>query len=108
MSSPLDAENSNLMDKVIRGDWSVGDLIEATLDETSVASNAGSGTDRAVGNTVRFGDEKLEKILGEFEEYLRKSKEDKAESLKAKTFSERRGLPDKWTRKLIEYVRRRK
>lgn len=108
MSTPFDAKNARFLDKVIKGDWSINDLIEATVDETSVASNVGSGTDQKLGQTARFPDEKLEKILGEFEEYLRKSKEKKAESLKAKTFAEKRGLPGSWARRLIEHVRTRK
>jgi hypothetical protein len=108
MSKPFDAKNAHLLDKVLQGDWSVGDLIEATVDETSMATNVGNGPDAKLGQTVRFPDKKLEKILGEFEEYLRKSKEQKAESLKAKDYAEKRGLPDSWTRRLIEYVRKRK
>jgi hypothetical protein len=107
-TKPFDAENAHLLDKVLQGEWSVGDLIEATVDETSTAASVGSGRDQQLGPRIRFQDEKLEKILGEFEEYLRKSKEQKAESLKAKTFAERRGLPDSWTRRLIEHVRKRK
>jgi len=108
MRKPLDAESAKFLDRVIRGDWSVGDLIEATVDETSCAANVGSGTDQKLGQNIRFPDKKLEKILDEFEEYLRKSKDKKAESLKAKTFAEKRGLPESWTRKLIDHVRKQK
>lgn len=96
----------NFLDRLIRREWSVDDAIEAQLDETSTATAAGSGMDRSLGATVRFKDEKLEKILGEYEDYLKKGTT-KGEKEEAEDYVERRGLPDSWVSKLLEFTRRR-
>ena len=106
MKQPSPESERNLLDRLIRREWSVDDLIEAKIDETSTATAAGSGTDRGLGATVRFKDDKLEKILGEYEDHLKKgtTKDDKDD---AEDYVERRGLPESWVRKLVEFTRKR-
>lgn len=106
MGRRLTESERALLDRMIEQDWSVDDLIEARLDETSVATSVGSGPDVALGSKP-FEDDKLEKIFGEFEEYLKKSTMDDMKRLAAKRFSERRGLPESWAKKLLEQVKKR-
>jgi len=98
------------MDEVIHGRWSVSDLIEAEMDETSVAASVGSGTDRAVGMVrpvTPFKDEKLEKIFQEFEDYLKRTSKSPTTS-EAHQFSELRALPEFVESKLIAWIRRKR
>lgn len=95
-----------LLDRLIRREWSVDDLIEAKIDETSTATAAGSGTDKALG-VERFKDEKLEKIFDEYEDFLKKSST-ASDKEKAEDYVERRGLPESWVSKLVEFTRRRR
>jgi len=106
----LTEADKHLMNRLIQGVWSTDELIEASVDvdETSTASCVGSGTDRAIGTVspvVPFQDEKLEKILREFEDYLKTSTS--KPTTEAKRFGERRALPESWVLKLVEFARKK-
>lgn len=93
------------MDLLIRKEWTVDDLIEAVVDEVSTAGNVGSGTDRKVGSSVRWRfSEDLEKILREFEDYLKKTGKE-ASVAEARAFAAARHLPESLALKFINKVR---
>ena len=101
--------DQSLMDRVIHGDWSVDDLIESAVDETSTSVSVGTGPDRAVGvvpPVSPFRDDKLEKIFREFEDYLLKNRRPATKD-EAFLFAERRALPEFVERKLIDWIRKR-
>lgn len=98
------------MNEVIQGRWSVSDLIESEMDETSVSAHVGSGTDRAIGMvrpTLPFQDDKLEKIFQEFEDYLKKTSK-AATTSEAHKFAECRAWPESVESKLIARIRGKK
>jgi hypothetical protein len=79
------------------------------MDETSVAASVGSGTDHAIGmvRSAPFRDDKLEKIFGEFEDYLKRTSKP-ATTSEAHDFAERRALPESVEHKLIAWIRGKK
>lgn len=96
-----------LMNKVISGDWSVDDLIESSLDETSVSGNVGTGPDTAIGAitpVAPFKDNKLERLFKEFEEYLSRTRKP-ATKKEVFEFTERRALPESVERKFIAWIK---
>lgn len=102
-----------LLNRVVRKEWTADDLIEAFIDEspseTTVSAGVGSGTDRAIGTVrpVGFKDEQLEQLFKEFEEYLKKTNKPSTVS-EATAFVERRALPDVWIGRFVSYVRARR
>lgn len=96
-------------EKFLRGEWSVDDLIESAVDsevdETSVAANAGSGTQRSLGYARYGADDKLEKIFQEFEEWVRYEREESSRR-NLKEYGRRRGLPESLAHKLAKRLQK--
>jgi hypothetical protein len=102
--------DQSLMDRVIRGEWTVNDLIESAVNEISTAASVGSGSDRAIAAVppvYPFKDNKLEKLFKEFEDYLHRTKKSPTKD-NAIQFAERRALPESVERKLIDWIREHK
>jgi len=84
------------VDRLIEGEWSVDDLIEACVDEVSTAGSAGSGLDRPLGgdrigagaqapvSTKKRKQQQNERLLQRFSEWRRRTgSEDVAAFLEA-------------------------
>jgi hypothetical protein len=66
------------VDEILGGKWSVDDVLETQVDEISMATNAGSGTDRAVGYSREK--DQWERMIRSYEEYLVKTRTEASRS----------------------------
>lgn len=85
------------------------DLIEAGVDEVSVAASVGSGPDRAIG-MVRprpFKDDALERLFKEFEGYLQRTQRPPT-TAEVYQFTQDRALPESVETKLRDWIRRKR
>jgi len=101
----IDPKILEKMEIIEAGKWTVEDVLELHIDEISMATNVGTGPDKALG-TAPYRDKKLEKIRRAYEEYLRRERTESSTRSVRRFFEEYSpDSPGTLIREFITYLR---